>query len=359
MGSRVQADINLQALTHNLKRVCNLAPNSKIMAMIKADGYGHGLVQIARALNNADAFGVACLNEALILRKAGVSRHIAIMSCFSEAKELPVISKHDLEIVIHNENQLDILDDIELSKPIGIWLKIDSGMHRLGFDPEQIGNVYERLLKSNKINKPINFMTHLAAADDFSTVATEKQIEIFRQTTDKFDGCKSIANSAGIIGWPKAHSDWVRPGIMLYGISPFSDKTGADFNLYPVMSLRSKLIAVKQLKKGDRVGYEGTWACPEDMPVGVAAIGYGDGYPRHAKNGTPVLVNGIKCQLAGRVSMDMITIDLRNNPTAKCNAPVVLWGDGLPIEHVAKSADTIAYELLCGITQRVKFIYSI
>ncbi len=356
MNNGAQAYVDLIALQHNYQRIRKLTSPSKIMAMVKSDAYGHGLVQIAKSLTDVDAFGVACLNEALTLRKAKIDKRIVLTRGFSNITELPLISKYGLDVVIHHEYQIEILQTVELNKPIGIWLKIDTGMHRLGFAIEDAEHAYHRLKKISQIQQPIYIMTHLASADDLSKSATHKQLDCFKQ----FSFCsnpKSIANSAAIINWPESCADWVRPGIMLYGISPLAGKTGEEIGLRPVMTLQSELIAVKKLAKGDRIGYGGIWECPEDMPVGVVAIGYGDGYPRHAKTGTPVLVNGIQCQIVGRVSMDMLTVDLRNDPDAKCGDQVILWGKELSVEYIAKCADTIAYELLCGLTQRVQFIY--
>ncbi len=348
------ARINLNAIAHNFAQVRKLAPQRKIMAMVKSNAYGHGLLPITKTLIGADAFGVACLNEALALRKANITQRIVVMRGFSDANELSLISKNNLEVVIHCKEQLKILAQTKLSNFISIWLKIDTGMHRLGFAIDKAKKVYQELERNPKIQKPIYIMTHLADADDLSKATTKKQLNCFSQ----FDAHpNSIANSAGIIGWPDSQADWVRPGIMLYGVSPFADKIGTDLGLQPVMTLQSKLIAIKNLKKGDKIGYGGTWKCPENMPVGVVAIGYGDGYPRHAENGAPVLVNGKKCKLVGCVSMDMLTVDLCNNPRAKINDPVILWGEGLPVEYIAKSANTIAYELFCKVTQRVKFDY--
>jgi len=356
VNNGAQAHVDLIALQHNYQQVRKLTSPSKIMAMVKSDAYGHGLVQIAKSLTDVDAFGVACLNEALMLRKAKIVKRIVLTRGFSDVKELPLISKYGLDIVVHHESQIEILQTVKLNKPVSVWLKIDTGMHRLGFSQQEAGYAYDRLSKISQVQQPIYIMTHLASADDLSKSATHKQLDCFKRFSF-YSNPKSIANSAAIINWPKSHADWVRPGIMLYGVSPLADKTGEETGLRPVMTLQSELIAVKKLARGDHIGYGGVWKCPENMPIGIVAIGYGDGYPRHAEIGTPVLVNGIRCQIAGRVSMDMLTVDLRNNPDAKCGDRVVLWGEGLPVEHIAKYANTIAYELLCSLTQRVQFIY--
>jgi alanine racemase len=241
---------------------------------------------------------------------------------------------------------------------MGVWVKIDTGMNRLGFKATDFNSICEKLSACNIVKKPINFMTHFANADDKNDVKTARQIELFKQLTENYDGEKSMANSAGILAWHDSQTDWVRSGIMLYGISPFPDSTGTEFNLKPVMSLHSHLIAVREISEGESVGYSGTWTSSNATKLGVVAIGYGDGYPRHAKNGTPVFVNGERVQLVGRVSMDMITVDLGLNSTAKVGDNVTLWGDDLPIEEIAAWSDTIPYTLVCGVTPRVDIIES-
>lgn len=354
MIERAQALIDLSALKHNFQVIKTLAPQQSIMAMIKANGYGHGLIRIGSALSQADAFGVACLEEALSLRAAGITQPIAIMAGFSNPQELKIISENQFEPVIHHITQLETLKNTSIKKPIKIWLKIDTGMHRLGFAPKDVDTVYQQLMANEKISKPIRLMTHFADADDPIKPTTLKQIAEFNKITAQLSGAKSIANSAGIIAWPQSHADWVRPGIILYGASPMRDNKA--INLKPVMTLQAKIIAINNLQRGDAVAYGGTWTCPENMPVGVVSIGYGDGYPRHAKNGTPVLVNNVRCNLVGRVSMDMITVDLRACPQANVGDVVTLWGNGLPAEEIAPRADTIPYTLFCGVTQRVKMV---
>lgn len=346
-------EIDLKALKHNLKKVKAYAPNSAILAMIKANAYGHGFEQVAKTLDEADAFGVACIEEALQLRAAGVRKRIILVEGFFKSEELAAIAAHDLDIVIHHPDQLHILEQQKLTKPIQVWLKIDTGMHRLGFMPAEVPSVWQRLLKCPVIKSTPKLMSHFSDSDNLSSFVTAQQLRCFNECTLGIKAERSLANSAAIIAWPQTHFDWIRPGIMLYGASPFADKTGADFDLQPVMTLHSELIAVHQLAKGAAVGYGGTGVCPENMPVGIVAIGYADGYPRHAKNGTPVLVNNKKVPLIGRVSMDMISVDLRTQPNAKVGDPVILWGRGLAVEQVAKEAETVGYELLSGIQQRV------
>ena len=258
---------------------------------------------------------------------------------------------------LYNEEQLKILEKVKLSNAIRIWLKIDTGMHRLGFLPSVASSAYKRLQK-NKNVIDTSIMSHFSDASLMSQKKSLCQLKEFQEISFNMKGLKSIAASGAIINFSKSHLDWVRPGIMLYGVSPITKKTGGDFDLKSVMMLKSKLIATKELKKGDCVGYGGKWRCPENMLVGIVAIGYADGYPRSAKNGTPVLVNNIRCGLIGRVSMDMLAIDLRNNANAKCGDNVVLWGGRLPIEEVAEYSSTIPYELFCNLTRRVQFMYS-
>lgn len=354
-GRAAHVTIDLPALRHNLGVARRAAPGARIMAAIKANGYGHGLVRVARALTAADAFGVACLNEALELRAAGIRQPIGLLEGFFHADELPLIEQEQLDTLVHHPFQLAALEAYRGPGPIRVWIKIDTGMHRLGFPPAQIAGVWERLAALPFVQL-VGFMTHLANADDRDDETTVAQLERFATAVGDLPGERAIANSAGVLGWPTSHGDWVRPGIMLYGVSPFLGGRGPDEDLRPAMTLQSELIAVNRLEPGDGVGYGGTWRAPEAMTVGVVAIGYGDGYPRHAPSGTPVLLNGQVVPLVGRVSMDMITVDLRTQPQARVGNPVVLWGEGLPVERIAEAAGTIAYELLCGVTQRVRCV---
>ncbi len=349
MSRTVIAEINPAALQHNLSRVRAVAPKCPVAAVIKADGYGHGLIRVARALSGADAYAVTCIGEALQLREAGFSLPVILLEGFFDAAELESITRYNLIAVIHHEWQLRALEQARLTAPIQVWLKVDSGMHRLGFPPQQIPAARQRLAACDSVAGPITIMTHLANADDREDPATTQQLARFDAVAS--DDC-SIANSAAILGWPQTRRGWLRPGIMLYGASPFVTGSGESCQLQPVMTLRSTLVAVNHHRRGAPVGYGGNWRCPEEMPVGVVAIGYGDGYPRHARPGTPVLLNGKRVPLIGRVSMDMITVDLRSQPQAGIGDPVVLWGKGLPVETVAEHAGTIAYELLCGVTRK-------
>lgn len=363
MTRAAKATINLSALKHNLQRVQDAAPKSKILAVIKANGYGHGIGRIAKALDAVDALGVASLEEALQIKDVGVQKPIVLLEGMFDISEVTAMQQNRFQPVIHSQYQIDILNGMAEKNPFGIkmtvWLKVDTGMHRLGFTPQQFTHAYQQLSDNRLVNEII-LMTHLANADDVADKTTTQQLQLFEQTIDSLSNLQncqqSIANSAGILAWPKSHADIVRPGIMLYGANPFIKGSAADYHLKPVMTLSSKLIAVNRYKKGDHVGYGGSWQCPADMPVGVVAIGYGDGYPRHAVAGTPVLVNGQRVALIGRVSMDMITVDLRQQVNAKVGDEVILWGDGLPVDEIAEKAGTISYELLCSVTQRVQFV---
>ena len=353
VGRATRVEIDLGALRHNLAVARAAAPRSKIMAAIKANGYGHGLERVAKTLHDADAFGVACINEALALRMAGIEAPITLLEGFFHTDEIPLLQGYQLEAVLNNASQVEALERSRFSGTVRVWVKVDTGMHRLGFAPEATRGIWRRLnaLKGVEV---VGFMTHLACADDRTHPATPRQLTLFEETTRGLPGERAIANSAGVLGWPESHVDWVRPGVMLYGISPLLKGRGSEAKLRPAMTLHSELIAVNHIPKGGAVGYGATWRAPEALPVGVIAIGYGDGYPRHAPSGTPVLLNGKPVPLIGRVSMDMITVDLRGQPHARAGDPTVLWGKGLPAEIIAERAGTIAYELLCGVTQRVR-----
>lgn len=350
------ATINLSALQHNYSKIRELAKNKSILAMIKSNGYGHGLLRIAKNLPQADALGVACVEEALILREAGVKNSIICMEGFFDPAEIPLMVQQHLIPVIHHAEQIAQLEKAKVTAPMTVWLKIDTGMHRLGFTVDKALDAYHRLQNLSFIKQPIGVMTHLADADNPDPTFTQRQIDAFTKITKDFKGPKSIVNSAGIIAFPQAHLDWVRPGILLYGVSPFANRCGEEYDLQPVMTLSAKIIEIKQCRRADSIGYGCAFCCPNDMPVGIVSIGYGDGYPRHVPNGTPVLVNGKICPIVGRVSMDMIAIDLQSQPQARINDRVVLWGEGLPVEKIAQFAGTIGYELLCGVTQRVRFV---
>jgi len=377
---KVIASINLAHLKHNLAQVKSQLANNKIISVIKANAYGHGVFSIVKALKESDIFAVARLEEALALRqflnRENMDHPILILEGISSVDDYIECEKYHLIPTIHCLEQLKILSVFHKQSPqttLIYWLKADTGMHRLGLLNEDWSMVLETIQNFQTHQQPHGIMSHFACADETDNPLNKRQFQQFEEfytTLDEFCSIdKSLANSAAILSLPETHFDYVRPGIMLYGISPFESsvtgRTGLDEQLKPVMTLYSELIAVKTLKQGDCIGYGAQWCCPEDMTIGVVAIGYGDGYPRHAEAGTPVLLHGIEVPLVGRVSMDMITIDLRhffqvnNNllPDVNIGDRVILWGEGLPIEKVSQKSATIAYEILCQLTQRVSFEY--
>jgi len=349
------ARVDVAAVRHNLTVVRQLSPQSKILAVIKANGYGHGIVRIARALSAADGFGVAHLEEALALRAAGIHKPIIVLQGFSDALELQTMVEHRLEPVIHQFEHIEMLESTVLVRPVTVWQKINTGMHRLGFALDDVLKAWQRLRACSQVDA-IRLMTHFANADVPGDPFTLQQLELFDRITAGLPGERSVANSAGVLLWPQSRMDWVRPGVMLYGISPVAGTDAAALNLQPAMTLTGRVIAINAVRQGARVGYGGDWAAATDTHVGVVGIGYGDGYPRHARSGTPVLVNGQRVPLVGRVSMDMLCVDLGPAPTAKVGDAVVAWGAGLPVEEVALNSSTIPYELVCKVTPRVHIV---
>jgi len=350
------AVLNTGALQHNLGIVRQYAPAAKISAVIKANAYGHGLLRTARGLQNVDALAVARVEEGVSLRNADIAKRIIVLEGFTCSDELTALLHYQLEAVVHCQQQLQMLEQQALQNRLRVWLKLDTGMNRLGFKTAEFAAGYARLMTTPGIEKPVNIMTHLANADNVQDGKTQQQLALFRQSAADLPGESSIANSAGILAWPMSIAEWVRPGIMLFGVSPFAANIGADFGLQPVMNLYSRLIAVKSIARGESVGYGGQWLSAKATRLGIVAIGYGDGYPRQVASGTPVLVKGVRVPLVGRVSMDMISVDLTAVPEAKSGDPVTLWGEGLAVEEIARHAGTIPYTLLCGITQRVKIV---
>lgn len=358
MIPRVTATIDLAAIQHNLAQVRRYAPNSRVMAAVKARAYGHGAVPVARALENAgvDALAVACMEEAIQLRQANIEASIVLLEGILSSEEAALAVQQRLPVVVHDHWQLSLLEALPESAEVSIWFKLDSGMHRLGFPLKDVPSLVE-VLKRRPRWHFMGWMTHLSCADETDNPATQQQIEKFNAALEGLPGARSIANSAGILAWPEAHADWVRPGLMIYGASPLPNRGAIDLGLKEAMTLESRLIAIHECDAGESIGYGQTFRCPERMPIGVVAVGYADGVHRSLPNGTPTLVNGVEAPIAGRVSMDMITIDLRKVPQAKVGDPVRLWGEGVPAEVIAKNAGTLAYELFCGLTQRVRFIY--
>ncbi|MCL9783885.1 alanine racemase [Vibrio sp. S4M6] len=351
------ACIDLQALQFNLEKIKQQAPNSKVMAVVKANAYGHGLRHIAAHAKLADAFGVARIEEALQLRASGVVQPILLLEGFYSLADLPVLVTNNIQTVVHCIEQLEALERADLDTPVMVWLKVDSGMHRLGVRPEQYAEFVQRLNDCTNVAKPLRFMSHFGCADELESSVTKDQMILFDSLTSNAQGERSLAASAGLLAWKDSHLDWVRPGIIMYGVSPFTDKTATELGYKPVMTLTSHLIAVRTVKAGESVGYGAVWTSQRDTKVGVIAIGYGDGYPRTAPNGTPVLVNGRIVPIAGRVSMDMLTVDLGPDSEDEVGDEAILWGDKLPAEEVACHIGTIAYELVTKLTSRVEMNY--
>ena len=350
-----RARIDLAALVHNLGVARRSAPGSLIWAVIKADAYGHGTLAAARALHEADGLAVARVGEGLALREAGIDRPLLVLEGAASRDELVAAAGQGIQLAVHQEGQIPWVEGLAGSAqqhPLGLWLKVDTGMHRLGLDPGVVPRVLDRLAACPGA-RVLGLMTHLANADTPEDPLSNDQCRRLQALAAGRGLPLSIGNSAGILAVPASRTDWVRPGIMLYGSSPLAGVTAAELGLRPVMTLTTQLIAVQRLRGGDRIGYGGSWHCPEDMPVGIAAVGYGDGYPRHAPSGTPVLVRETRCPLVGRVSMDMIGLDLRPLPDARPGDAVTLWGQGLPADEIAIRAGTISYELFCRVTPRV------
>jgi len=357
MSRPLRALINTQSLQHNFQRVKSLAPNSRIMAVVKADAYGHGLIPVATALRETDAFAVASINEAILLHDAlRGSAPICLLEGLFKPDELKEATARKFQIVVHSEKQLANLEAAKVESTIGVWLKIDTGMNRLGILPQEFSSSMRRLQKLDGVHL-LGVMSHLACADDPENNMTTEQQQRFEAAVADAGLERSLANSSGIVHWPKTHYEWVRPGIMLYGSSPMSGEGADQLDLKPVMSLTSEIVAIRKVKKGDSVGYGCSWRTDRDTEIGVVACGYGDGYPRHAVPGTPVLVKQQRLPLVGRVSMDMITVDLGPTSGITVGDEVTLFGQGLSIDEVAASAGTISYEILCHITARVPRVY--
>ena len=336
------------ALHHNLLQVRKAAPDSKVLAVIKANAYGHGMLEVAEILEATDGYAVACISEGIALRRAGTQHPILVLQGHQNLQDLQAASEYQLRVVLHDHAQLAYFDQLNAQR-IQVAIKIDTGMHRLGIPPEGVNSLYSKLKNHHNIDADIWLMTHLACADDFNSPATTQQLANFTHAIDKITAPTCIPNSAGILGWQASHSDWIRPGIMLYGSSPFvSKKHNKDsYNLQAAMTLSAPLIGINQLKKGEPIGYGASYHCPQDMRVGAVACGYADGYPRHAATGTPVSVKGAETHTVGRVSMDTVKVNL-DDISAQVGDLVELWGENISVDRVAHYAETISYELLCN-----------
>lgn len=355
----VTAIIDLKALVHNMELIKSKAPKSKIIAIVKANAYGHGLLQAAGALLElVDGFGVARIGEAKVLHENGFTKPIFLLEGFYNQEDVPVISRFGFVSAIHDEEQIRMIQNSKVEKPLECFLKIDIGMHRLGANPEDVDRLAAMLNDCPQVKKPIGLVSHLSVADtppefDYN----RQQISYFNETAKRFKGPLCLANSAGIMEWPESHTEYVRPGIIMYGITPFPNESGADRGLIPVMTLKSTIIALRRVKKGAKVGYGAAWVAPNDTVVGIIAMGYGDGYPRNAPNGTPVYVNGRLVPTSGHVCMDMMFVDLGPDSKDRIGDEAVLWGKELPVERIADLCGTIPYELVCKIMPRVRFEY--
>jgi alanine racemase len=349
----ISATIDSAALKHNLGVVRRHAPRSKVLAVLKANAYGHGLLRAAAALSDADGFAVLEAENALRLREAGFRQPIVLLEGFFGAADLQAAVEGGISTVVHDMTQIDALDAIEDNAKLDVLLKVNTGMNRLGFSPRDYPQAISRLRRNPRVGS-ITLMTHFAEADEARGV--EWQMQVLRRLPGWADIPKSFANSAAILRYPETHSEWVRPGIMLYGCSPYAGRTGAEEGLRPVMTLESRIIAVQELKPADTVGYGGTFRAERSMRIGVVACGYADGYPRHAPNGTPVCVEGRMTGTVGRVSMDMLCVEISAIAEARIGSRVVLWGGPLPVERVAEAAGTVSYQLLCAVAPRVQIV---
>lgn len=355
-----RALIRLGALQDNLRVIRAAAPGARIMAVIKANAYGHGMITVAGCLADADAFAVARLPEAIQLHESGIEKPIVLLAGALAADELDEALRRGFEVVVHCIEQVELLESCRYGGAV-VWLKFDTGMNRLGFRPEQAELLISRLRVCPAVSE-LRLMSHFASADELENPATTEQLAEFRTVAQGFDGAVSIANTPGTLGWSEmaearqllgfAGDHWVRPGIALFGISPFPGQTGADLGLVPVMKFEARLIASKTLKEGARVGYKGRYRSQTDTTMGIISAGYGDGYTRHFRTGTPVLLNGRRVPLIGNVSMDMIAVDLGPESQDSIGDIATLWGPGLPVEEVAPWANAIPYQLVCGVMHR-------
>jgi alanine racemase len=343
-------------MQHNLSVAKNCAPNARAWAVVKANAYGHGLERALRGFAQADGLGLIEVEGAVRLRELGWQKPILLLEGFFEAADLAVLTANRLDAVVHCAEQIAMLEYAAPASRIDVHLKMNSGMNRLGFKPQAFAAAYARL-RAIKAVRNISFITHFANADDPNNpnLPLAEQVRRFRVGIEGLPGEQSLSNSAGDLMHPEFATDWVRPGIMLYGGTPGARRAD-EFGLRPAMTLSSEIIGVQDIVPGDPVGYGSRFVADEPMKIGVVACGYADGYPRHAPNGTPVLVDGIRTRVVGRVSMDMITVDLTPVTTARVGSAVTLWGAGLPIDDVAQAAGTIGYELMCGLAQRVRIV---
>ncbi len=348
-----QAVINLPALVANYQYLKKYCDNRPLIAVVKGEAYGHGVVEVSAALSMADMLAVARIEEAVEIREAGITTPILLLEgCYCD-EDLHIAAKYDFQVVIHHQFQVDQFKSLNLPKAIKVWLKLDTGMHRIGIHPNEAESVIQTIEKSTNLDGTLNYLSHFSCADELDSDVTVNQIKTFRKITQQRSGLKSIANSAGILFWPDSHFDMARTGIALYGVSPAENYSGKELGLTAVMTIKSRLIAIRQHEANEPVGYGQIWHSHEATKIGVIAFGYGDGYPRLAPEGTPIWLNGRLVPIVGRVSMDMITVDLGSDCDDQIGDEVELWGSRLPIEVVAKAIGTIPYELTIKLTKRV------
>ncbi|MEO8144511.1 MAG: alanine racemase [Betaproteobacteria bacterium] len=354
MPRPIRATMSAAALAHNLSIAREHAGASKIWAVVKANAYGHGVLRAAQALRDADGFALLDFVDALRLRNAGIDKPILMLEGFFKPEDIALLLRHRLTPVIHNIEQIEMLEKAGIEGQLDVYLKVNSGMNRLGFAVDNV-RVAWNALEGNAGIASVTLMTHFADADGDNGIAA--QLQWFNELTQPFEAPRSLANSAALLRFPEeTRADWVRPGIMLYGCSPFTFKTAADIGLQPVMTLAAEIVGVQHLQAGERVGYGMTYQAAQEMTIGVVACGYADGYPRHAPSGTPVLVAGLRTGTVGRVSMDMMCVDISDIPEAYVGTAVTLWGEGLSCDEVAQAAGTVSYELLCALAPRVPVI---
>ena len=352
------ATVQAGAIVDNYRVAARLTPGSKNMAVIKANAYGHGLLEVARILEPVvPAFAVAIIDEAVQLRDAGIRKPIIILQGATRAADLAEAAAKDFCLLLHDQRQVEWVLSSDAAAPVKVWLKAETGMHRLGLVAEALDQACGALLSSANVRPGLVLCTQLACADDLENPMTSQQVGAIRSCASKHKLGLSIANSAGVLCWPETHAEWNRPGYMLYGNSPIDSLDGGSFGLSPAMTMKSELVAIKEIKPGDGTGYGLDWVAKKRSIIATIAIGYGDGYPRHAPSGTPVLVNGRRVPLVGRVSMDLISVDLTGVDNAQVGDPVELWGQNLSVNEVASAAGTIGYEILTGVSARVPLVY--
>lgn len=354
MPRPIRASISAAALAHNLAIARRHAGGAKIWAVVKANAYGHGLLRTAQALGDADGYAMLDFADAVQLRGAGVDKPVLMLEGFFKPEDIPLLVQHRLTPVIHNIEQIEMLEKSGMEGSLDVYLKVNSGMNRLGFTVDNVRLAWNALDGNPRVGS-ISLMTHFADADGDGGIAA--QLQWFNELTQPFEAPRSLANSAALLRFAdETRADWVRPGIMLYGCSPFSFKSAEDIGLRPAMSLGSEIIGVQHLESGERVGYGMTYEASQEMTIGIVACGYADGYPRHAPTGTPVLVAGRRTGTVGRISMDMLCVDISDIEEAYVGTPVTLWGEGLPCDEVAQAAGTVSYELLCALAPRVPIV---